>query len=811
LVFALVVVAVAATIVGATVATNSPAPAALGFGNAQNLATFKGSDPHLSNEIASLEHRFGRVEVIESRSLAIPGSIRTFDLRAQSPTGHYGSPMLSLLCGHYPTGPGQVALTEGVASAYGVTTGDPWHQGGTTWRVVGMVEDPLSLLDEFALVAPGQLTSPTSVTVLFDAHGVDPSSIGPTVQRRSVASNTLNPETISLAGVTIGMILIALVAAGGFTALAQRRMRSLGMLASIGATDKHVGLVVRANGAVVGVVGAVTGAVLGLVLWLAYRPHLESSSHHRIGVFALPWLVVALSVALAIVATYLAASRPARSITKVSIVAALSGRPAPPKQVHRSAVPGIVFLVIAFFLLGYAGSTGRGSGSGGSPELVLGIVALFPAVILLAPFFLSLLARLGRGTPIATRMALRDLARYRARSGSALAAISIGVLIAVIIALLAASRYGNSLDYAGPNLASNQLIVYAPQGQGGSGVTPTASQLQTMSKSANDIATSLGTHNIIELDQTNASLDYTRAGSGRNWNGLLYVATPSLLHAFGIDSSQIEADADVLTMRPGIAGLAGMQLTYDNSAGGQKSTPITPGGPPPVGGHHNPESTSISSTGCGQDASQCVNNPVIQQVDALPSGTSAPNSVITEHAISTLGLTTFTGGWFIQGTEPFTAAQIHSAQQAAALAGLSIESKNDQPTSAEVINWATVFGIALALAILAMGVGLIRSETASNVRTLTATGASSYTRRSLSAATAGALGLLGAVLGTVAGYVAVIGFLRSNSLNGGISSLGNVPTTNLLLILIGMPLVAAVVAWLFSGREPPAMAHQPIE
>jgi hypothetical protein len=67
------------------------------------------------------------------------------------------------------------------------------------------------------------------------------------------------------------------------------------------------------------------------------------------------------------------------------------------------------------------------------------------------------------------------------------------------------------------------------------------------------------------------------------------------------------------------------------------------------------------------------------------------------------------------------------------------------------------------------------------------------------------------VLGTFAGYVGVIGFLRSNSLNGGIGALGNVPGTNLLVILIGMPVVAAVVGWLFAGREPAAMSHQPIE
>ena len=131
--------------------------------------------------------------------------------------------------------------------------------------------------------------------------------------------------------------------------------------------------------------------------------------------------------------------------------------------------------------------------------------------------------------------------------------------------------------------------------------------------------------------------------------------------------------------------------------------------------------------------------------------------MITEHAIQQLGLQTGTGpGWLIQTPHPLTAAQINSARLTAAAAGMTVETKNNAPTSAEIINWATVFGIVLALGVLAMSVGLIRSETASDLRTLTATGASGSTRRTLTAATAGALGLLGAVLGTVAAYVAAI-------------------------------------------------------
>ena len=271
--------------------------------------------------------------------------------------------------------------------------------------------------------------------------------------------------------------------------------------------------------------------------------------------FALSWTVVAAAMVLAVVAAFFAASRPARAITKVPIVQALSGRPAPPRQIHRSALPGIVFLVVAFLLLGYSGAessaaagTQQGNGSVGAPELVLGIVLLIPGLLLLAPFFLSLTARLGRRAPIATRLALRDLARYRARSGSALAAISIGVLVAVIVMLAAAARYGNVLDYAGPNLSANELALHANfvrQGQSILRRTATGFSLVTnpvkiaslaqLAASAEQIARGLSAQ-LIALEAPTASLAGTQLG--RTWSGAIYVATPQLLRAFGITSSR---------------------------------------------------------------------------------------------------------------------------------------------------------------------------------------------------------------------------------------------------------------------------------
>ena len=56
---------------------------------------------------------------------------------------------------------------------------------------------------------------------------------------------------------TVFLLLASLIAAAGFAVVAQRRLRQLGMLAAIGATQKHLRLVLIANGAIVGAIAAV--------------------------------------------------------------------------------------------------------------------------------------------------------------------------------------------------------------------------------------------------------------------------------------------------------------------------------------------------------------------------------------------------------------------------------------------------------------------------------------------------------------------------------------------------------------------------
>jgi putative ABC transport system permease protein len=809
LILALITVAVGATVVASTVATNTPAPVAGVLGTAQDAASFSGSPASVSAQITSLENRWGRVDVIENESLVIPGTLNTFDLRAQNPRGPYGGPLLSLVSGAYPATAGQIAVTSGIGGDFNLRIGSSWTVNGVTRKVTGIVQNPESLLDEFALVIPGQVTNPDNVTVLFDAPGASASSLSTSSMNVTTAqtvanTNEINPETISIAAAVLGMLLIALVGVGGFTVLAQRRLRAIGMLAAQGATQRDIRLVVRANGAATGIVGAIAGAVLGFLAWLAYRPQAENSAHHVMGVFQLPWAVIGISMALAIIATYFAASRPAKTIAKVPVVAALAGRPPAPRKTRHLAIPiGLCFLVGAFLLLGAAGATTGGGGKNNQTlELAVGFIALTVAIVLLAPALLSVVAAAGKRSPIAIRLALRDLARYRARSGPALAAISLSTLIAVIICVASAARFANSLDYAGPNLNSNQLIVYGPGNTNGRSSVPannpTNAQIAAAPKVARQIAAELGTSSLITLENTSVNL--VHAANGRSWSGSIYVATPQLLSAFGIKQSQINPDADILTMRPGLSTMSLMQLMYGNQGtGGQGFGP---------GGGNGPNGQN--SWPC--PAGSCIANPPIQEIGQLPSGTSAPNTVVTEHAITTLHLQKSVGieGWLIQVPNGLTATQVTDAQRIAAAAGMGIETRNSIPSLAQIIDTATLFGIVLAIGILGMSVGLVRSEAARDLRTLAATGAGGLTRRTITATTAGALGFTGAVVGIVGGYLAAIGFFRSNSLDG-LSSLSSIPVTNLLVILVGMPLAASVLGWLLAGRDPGGMARQPLE
>jgi putative ABC transport system permease protein len=805
----LIAVATAAMILGTNVASATPGtPNASIYGTSSTLIILNGSTPHLAADIAKISKAYGPASVVDDQSLPT-GIAGGADLRAQDPNAPYTGPLLSLDSGRYPTRAGQVAVTSGLAQLYGLRIGSAWRlpDNGGTRTVTGIVEDPSNLNDEFALVPPGQLAHPDQVRIFAGVSATSPAvstsgdiiPASASVSHPQPADSPLDPADVVLIVSVLGLVFIGLAASAAFTVTAQRRQRSLGMLSSLGATAGDVRFVLIMDGAIAGLLGAVVGTALGFAGWLWYYPHLEIATAHRTDPLGLSWATLVIGVILAVATAVIAAAWPGRAVTKVPTMAAISGRVQPPQRLTGSVKRGLIWGGAG--LVALLASGGWGGGASGAERLLVpgGLIACVVSCALLAPSFVDVLSRLAARAPLATRLALRDLERYRSRSGAALTAVSFAVFLAVIITIIASVRFDDSLDYAAPNLTSHQMILYTAgndpsQYQAGQ-YTP-AAKLAASRQQVDAIAAQLRAPAPLELDMAiwpnvvvpgnppqNQSASISSSIPGEGFSGQLYVATPALLKAYGISPGEVNPNADILTMRPGLADASSRIALISGAYFGLPA----------------------NAPSCPVD--DCIPDPVIQTISALPSGEDAPNTVVTEKAVRALGQQTVPIGWIIQSPAALTAPQINAARQGALAVGATIETKSGQLSLGEISQYATIGAIIIALGVLAMTVGLIRGETAGDLRTLTAAGASARIRRALTGVTAGALALLGAVLGTTAGCLAAISWAHSSLTD----TFGNVPWTDIGLLVVGMPLFAAAAGWLLGGREPSAVTRRPLE
>src|SRR5690348_6108232 len=90
LVIALMTVAVATAVAAATLATNASAATNAGFGAADSRAQLDACDAAVAaRQVAAARQRWGDVDVISHRSVAVPGSAQPLDLRGQDPVGTF--------------------------------------------------------------------------------------------------------------------------------------------------------------------------------------------------------------------------------------------------------------------------------------------------------------------------------------------------------------------------------------------------------------------------------------------------------------------------------------------------------------------------------------------------------------------------------------------------------------------------------------------------------------------------------------------------------------------------------------------------
>ena len=763
----LLTIAVAGAVWASTAAVNGGSKAEGQLGNAKALIRIDTAhQTDVASTLAAIRSSFGDAEVVARTTTTAPGVARPIDLRAQDPNGEFSKPTLALRAGRYPTAATEVALTQALATELDAPVGGHVALGGVDRAVVGIVENPRNLDDTFALVPPA---TPLPNAVLSVLVGVDRPIAGrPAGEGFDVimmGSDDAGIVTLVVAAVTVSMALVGLVAASSFLVIARRRQRQLGVLGALGATEHHIRLALVATGALVGVVAAAVGTLLGVGAWLVSAPMIERASAHRIGRFDLPWALLAVCVALAILAAVGAAWWPARTVSRVPIVAAISMRPSPPLPVRRSALLSVLVLIAGVIAIALA----KPRNEEVRPWLlIIGLLAVIAGTVLVAPTAIRLLALPARKLPLPSRLALRDLARYQARAAAALAAITIALGVAVATTVVAKATD----DDSGPaNLPSTQLLVSLGATQGPFARTVAPSDVASLDGAANSIAATIGGGaRVYPLDVAMPAPTGTRAvepvglatpvAHGFEGKGPAYVATPELLALYGIDPSSINSSTDLLSTVDGA-----VLLDVSTRPDGDVATPT--------------------------------------QHAALSAYSEAPRALITQAAMQRHGWTAQRVAWLIDAPAPITSSQLAAARRAAASAGLAVDSRDVSDAVATLGRWATISGALLALAILAMTIGLIRGESAGDVRTLTAVGAPGRTRRAITATASAGLAIGGVALASMGAYIAVGAAYRSD-----LSMLSSPPIDNLLVLWLGLPLVAALAGWVLAGRQPAHIARQ---
>ena len=337
------------------------------------------------------------------------------------------------------------------------------------------------------------------------------------------------------------------------------------------------------------------------------------------------------------------------------------------------------------------------------PLIVAGLLATILGTLLLGPLAIRSFARAAGHLPVAPRLALRDLGRYQARSGAALAAITLALGITAAVVVIAAAeekQEDERMAAQPPNLSDRQIRIYTGRTQDPQLIPlpiQSPAQLARSAARVRQLAAGLGQAVVIPLwkpvqpgepplatfegDRALVAVGLARRMGRKSFKlaSGLYVATPPLLRHLGIDPATVDPTADFLA-DPTVPTEELVILRFRD----RKERAVT----------NVQRIDSREVLGAGDESSDL------------------PSSFVTLAGLRRYGWQRVASGWLVESSRPLTGEQIAAARDLAAEAGLTIEVQQKNTSLARPIAIATAAGALLALVILAMTVGLIRSESA---------------------------------------------------------------------------------------------------
>ncbi len=365
--------------------------------------------------------------------------------------------------GRPPADSTEVALSPVLMQGLGRALGDTVTLGDGAARVItGIAFNPEALDEPLVVRTPAALEGRVERQLLVDlaparvaAAATVLRAAGYPVHLRAESSGRGETGTalVFLFG-SVGFLEASLVIAAAFAVSLRRRQREIGLLGSLGATGGGITSAMLVSTTALGTLAAACGVVLGGVGAAALLPFLDRLNRRWNGGFEMPLEYALLAAVLGVAAAALAVVFPARFASRLPIREALGARRPVRAISHRWLIAGLAMEGLALSMLLVPGGHGVVSGlavMGGAVFGVLGFGAC-------SPWLLAAMGRRAARLPLAWRLALRDSGRFAARNGPVVTAVLAAMAMGVMVAVLVASIDAKITSFPAP-YRSDQLVL----------------------------------------------------------------------------------------------------------------------------------------------------------------------------------------------------------------------------------------------------------------------------------------------------------------------------------------------------------------
>ncbi|GII55745.1 hypothetical protein Pth03_41340 [Planotetraspora thailandica] len=666
--------------------------------------------------------------------------------------------------------------------------------GGLGGRTVWMVDAPkaVSSADVPKLNARG------AVVVRFAGPGGTHGDM-------SVSYSTGRDVLSVLEGVpwiALMLLEVVLLAGPAFAVGQRRRARELALIGAQGGSSGQLRGVAQADGLLFGVGGAVVGAAVGVGAAAPVSTRIAIADgripHH----FAVPWTPVAIIMAMGVVAGLIASLAPAERAGRTDVVAVLTGRRTPGRDRAGRPVLGLVLVaagltvtvVGAWYTIAWIVS--------GALLTQLGLVAVLPWLI----------ARAGRpaaALPFPLRFAVRDAIRNRGRTVPAVSAIMAAVTLFMAIGVVSRSGLSDPPTWVDeyPQAPAGALWIrgtdLGPDLWNRVRARVRAELPDGVPLLEADIPSRSGVPLRADVRLPDEDLDRMHMGAIRvdpAGGGGLLVGDARLLR-YALRRTDPSAEA---------ALRAGKAVVLD------------------PGAVHNGKVGLMFQTQDG--ASADTDDLTLPAVAARATGEGWARVVVSPEAIRKHGFTTQTAFLVVDPVDyrvPPEAAQRITAELAK-LSPLQLTARLEAPRPAD--DTPLIFLLAAAAAVLVLGMtfvatALAAAEARPDLAVMSAVGAAPRTRRAVKAGQALVIALTGVTLGVAGGLVAgVAARLPRTAGSMGAPKFGadgtplsahpapftiDVPWNLVALLVVGLPLLAALVCAVFTRSRLPAPRRRP--